>query len=470
MTKNKKLVLWSIISILLLILIAAAILFSYQKAYAGKIYPNVSFGGVDLSGKTKQEAQTILENKFQSTLDKEITLTANGLEVKAKLADTGLTFDFNKIINQGYSVGRETDFFQNLVSSTKTFYQNNQVEVTPYLNQTKYNTFVQIVVDQLNTKPEDATLKIEKGAILTTTSKVGQTVDTASLIDEIIATINNDTNKIELQTTLAYPTVENADFAPAQTKAQAYLDKKITFTYADKTYSPSKSEIGAWLDFTAVNDVYDVSLNEGNIKAYLNKIAVNFEVKKVDRTINSLTNEVITEGKQGVYLDKDQTIKTLLAAIGGQTVDVAMTVTTEDPAEIKVIPVEGVVPGKFTGKYIDVDLTNQKLCQVDGNAIVACHIISSGKASTPTPTGTFAIQNKDPRRWSNASSLWMPWWEQFADGGYGLHELPEWPNGYKEGQAHLGTPVSHGCVRLGIGEAEQVYNWTEIGTPVYIHK
>lgn len=470
MTKNKKLVLWSIISVLLLILIAAAILFSYQKAYAGKIYPNVSFGGVDLSGKTKQEAGTILEDKFQSTLDKEITLTANGLEAKAKLSDTGLTFDFNKIINQGYGIGRETAFFQNIVSSTKTFYQTNQVEVTPYLNQTKYNTFVQIVVDQLNTKPEDATLKIDKGEIQTTTSKVGQTVDTSTLIDGIIAMINNDNTAIELKTVLAYPTVENANFAPAQAKAQAYLDKKITFTYEDKTFTPSKSEIGAWVSFTSSNGTYDVSLNDGNIKAYLNKIGSNFEVKKVDKKINSVTNEVITEGIQGIYLDKDQTVKDLLAQLVNSSAQIAMVVTKEDPVEIKVVPAGGVVPGQFTGKYIDIDLTNQKLCQIDGTTVVACHIISSGKASMPTPVGTFAVGNKDPRRWSSTYGLWMPYWQEFKDGVYGIHELPEWPNGYKEGQAHLGIPVSHGCVRLGIGEAQQVFDWTEIGTTVYIHK
>jgi len=58
----------------------------------------------------------------------------------------------------------------------------------------------------------------------------------------------------------------------------------------------------------------------------------------------------------------------------------------------------------------------------------------------------------------------------FVGSKYGLHELPEWANGYKEGQNHLGIPVSHGCVRLGIGDAAQVYNWAEVGTPVYIHK
>lgn len=470
MTKNKKFLLWSIISVLLLILIAAAILLTYQRAYAGKIYPNISFGGIDLSGKTKQEAKTVLEERFQSALDKEILLSSNGMTAKAKLADTGLTFDFNNIINRGYAVGRDTNFFKNIISSSKTVYQKKEIEVTPYLNQTKYNTFVQVVVDQLNTKPEDATLKIEKGEIITTASKVGQTVDTGTLIDDIISMINDETSTIELKSVLAYPTVQNVDFAPAQAKAQSYLDKKITFTYEDKNFTPSKTDIGAWISFTSSEGIYNASLNEGNIKAYLNRIGSSFEVKKVDKKVNSVTNEVITEGKQGVYLNKDETVQLLLAQLVNPTAQVAMTVTKEEPAEIKVVPAGGVVPGQFTGKYIDVDLTNQKLCQVDGTTVVACHIISSGKASMPTPVGTFSIGNKNPKRWSSTYGLWMPYWQEFKDGIYGLHELPEWPNGYKEGQDHLGIPVSHGCVRLGVGEAKEVFDWTEIGTTVYIHK
>jgi len=150
---------------------------------------------------------------------------------------------------------------------------------------------------------------------------------------------------------------------------------------------------------------------------------------------------------------------------------ITLAVNIVEPKEIQVqVESDNVELNRFVGKYIDVDLSTQKLCRVETDKLIDCFTISSGKPSTPTPTGSFAIQNKDPRRWSYASSLWMPWWEQFADGGYGLHELPEWPNGYKEGQAHLGTPVSHGCVRLGIGDAENVYNWTDVGTPVYIHK
>jgi lipoprotein-anchoring transpeptidase ErfK/SrfK len=64
----------------------------------------------------------------------------------------------------------------------------------------------------------------------------------------------------------------------------------------------------------------------------------------------------------------------------------------------------------------------------------------------------------------------MPFWMAITPGGsFGIHELPEWPDGDKNGANDLGSPVSHGCVRLGIGPAERVYNWAEIGTPVVVY-
>jgi len=50
----------------------------------------------------------------------------------------------------------------------------------------------------------------------------------------------------------------------------------------------------------------------------------------------------------------------------------------------------------------------------------------------------------------------------------GIHELP-FLNGYRESSSSIGYPISHGCVRLRIGEAEKVYNFSKIDTPVYVH-
>jgi hypothetical protein len=124
----------------------------------------------------------------------------------------------------------------------------------------------------------------------------------------------------------------------------------------------------------------------------------------------------------------------------------------------------------FEGKYIDVDLSTQTLTAFDNKEAVYKFKISSGKWSMPTPIGTYSILNKIPRAYSRKYNLYMPYWMAFRWDGYGFHELPEWSNGAKEGESHLGTPVSHGCVRMGVGSAEAVYDWTNVGDKVYIHK
>lgn len=122
------------------------------------------------------------------------------------------------------------------------------------------------------------------------------------------------------------------------------------------------------------------------------------------------------------------------------------------------------------GKYIDINLTAQVMSIFEGETLLDSFPISSGKRGMNTPTGSFSVRNKAPRPWSKQYSLYMPYWMAITgDGKYGIHELPEWPGGYKEGANHLGIPVSHGCVRLGIGPAKRVFEWAEIGTPIVIY-
>jgi lipoprotein-anchoring transpeptidase ErfK/SrfK len=123
-----------------------------------------------------------------------------------------------------------------------------------------------------------------------------------------------------------------------------------------------------------------------------------------------------------------------------------------------------------TGKYIDINLEAQVMTTFEDGKLLNSYMVSSGKPSMPTHKGQFSIHNKSPRAYSKEFGLYMPWWMAVApDGSFGIHELPEWPSGYKEGAAHLGTPVSHGCIRLGVGPAKTVYDWAEIGTPVVIY-
>lgn len=126
-------------------------------------------------------------------------------------------------------------------------------------------------------------------------------------------------------------------------------------------------------------------------------------------------------------------------------------------------------PGAKLTKKIEINTgQEQKLYYFLNDVRMGEFEISSGKSSMSTPKGNFKIDDKALRAWSKYG-LWMPYWMSLKNGYFGIHELPVWPDGRKEGENHLGLPVSHGCVRLGTGPAEFLYNWAPIGTAVKIY-
>jgi hypothetical protein len=119
-------------------------------------------------------------------------------------------------------------------------------------------------------------------------------------------------------------------------------------------------------------------------------------------------------------------------------------------------------------KRIEINLDQQELSYFLGGVRMDTFPVSSGRKGMYTPTGHYRIDGKALRAWSSWG-LWMPYWMSLSNGYFGIHELPEWPDGSKEGEDHLGVPVSHGCIRLGVGPAEFLYYWAPVGTPVFIY-
>jgi len=122
------------------------------------------------------------------------------------------------------------------------------------------------------------------------------------------------------------------------------------------------------------------------------------------------------------------------------------------------------------GKYIEVDITKQIMMIYNNGQLTGLYKVSTGMPGMRTPIGSFKIMKKSATYWSNACKCWMPYAMQFTEKGIFIHELPIYPGLGREGENHLGYPVSHGCVRLGIGDAEEVFEFAEVGTPVIVHK
>lgn len=125
-------------------------------------------------------------------------------------------------------------------------------------------------------------------------------------------------------------------------------------------------------------------------------------------------------------------------------------------------------------KRIEVDLSDQKTHLYYGDILVSTFTISSGAPSTPTPKGNFEIHNiQDLRVAGTKPHYLMPnYLSLVKNGAFGFHSLPSLRNDngifWTEALNHIGTPVSHGCIRLLPEDSETLKNFVEIGTPVSI--
>jgi LysM repeat protein len=128
-----------------------------------------------------------------------------------------------------------------------------------------------------------------------------------------------------------------------------------------------------------------------------------------------------------------------------------------------------VAPGG--GKRIVVDLSEQHLYAYEGERLVYSFVASSGAAPSYTRVGEFRVQSKIPNAYGSTWNIWMPHWLGIYWAGStenGIHALPILANGQILWAGYLGRPVSYGCIVLGTHEAELLYNWAEMGTPVSI--
>ena len=117
------------------------------------------------------------------------------------------------------------------------------------------------------------------------------------------------------------------------------------------------------------------------------------------------------------------------------------------------------------GKAIGVDLTGMTVTLYEGgNPKESFPILSKGKPGTPweTPAGTYQIETKEENHFSSIGRVWMPSSMQFF-GNFFIHGWPSYPSGEPVPKGYSG-----GCVRLSTADAQKVFAFASVGTPVIV--
>ena len=117
-----------------------------------------------------------------------------------------------------------------------------------------------------------------------------------------------------------------------------------------------------------------------------------------------------------------------------------------------------------SGKWIEIDLSQQRLYAHVGQTTVFRAVVSTGTRYYPTVVGRFRVYSKYRATHMSGPGYSLPGvpWTMFFYRGYAIHGA-YWHNNF-------GTPMSHGCVNMRISDSKWLYQWAPMGTLVVVHR
>jgi lipoprotein-anchoring transpeptidase ErfK/SrfK len=127
-------------------------------------------------------------------------------------------------------------------------------------------------------------------------------------------------------------------------------------------------------------------------------------------------------------------------------------------------------PNSGTGRRIVYSNAQQRIWLVEANGVVSHTYLVSGRHGLPS-VGVHQVYSKVTS--SPSGDLTLPWTLRFAVSSSGnpidIHGIPLRPDGSPiEADSQLGTPLSHGCLRMAQGDAKFVWDWSSVGTTVVV--
>lgn len=458
--------------------LSAVLLMLDNAAYAAlrdRVPPKTTVAGISVGGLSVADANQRINDQAAKLLATPLTIEANGQSATLSSADLGVATGNNNLTaaSDQWSWLHWPYWFD--------FFRQKTISADITIDEDKFLAATELALG-IATQPENAKIEISGTEIQVVAEKSGKTLNIEPLRNAISTMFNTGTTP----TAISLPETEKqapitVEQAAAVKNEIEQMVKTLTFKDEDRSFTVEAATLWQAVDITTEDQKLSWKISSDKLKTQLkNTLVRRANVKMTPKTIQAADGAVTNEGVDGREVQVDSLADQVATAIAQKT----DTTTTPITIPIKVITrtektiYPSFVAGLYPGKYITINLSEQKMYLLEGNNKINEYTVSTGKWSTPTPKGTFYIMNKISLAYSRPFRLWMPMWNGLAanpDGsgykGYGIHGLPCWNKACtsREGESHIGTPVSHGCIRLNDDAVAFVYNWADVGTPVDIH-
>lgn len=188
----------AVVIITALLLVVAGIaarggyMYKYIKDYSNAIYPEVVIEHIDLSGRTKEEAQAVLKEKYGDVvLKKKISVKSSGKTYVIDYLKLDARYNIEEVVEEAYNYGKNLSFFDKykLIKTPEPTYLRLKFayDIKPV------KELIAGMQKELDKAPVNAVIDMpSSGSFAITSEKVGVKLNAEKLEAEVASKINGD--------------------------------------------------------------------------------------------------------------------------------------------------------------------------------------------------------------------------------------------------------------------------------------
>jgi vancomycin resistance protein YoaR len=238
MKKINKYFIWSLLGLISIISIYLVVVLSFWFLSKDKVYPGVSVAGVSLSGKTRKEAEEIINEKIGKWNQEKFALSSEK-SVMVMPSDMGIEFNISKTIDDALFLGAKNPFLLGF---------KRDIGVSVNIDSQKTAVKIGGVAKEINTQVVNSRVEKKDGQITVANGTAGKRVNYAESARNIKENAEKLGKSAKISVFSVPPTFTDVDLTDKMDEINEKSKNGLTLLDGSAKYPVSSEAIVSWVE------------------------------------------------------------------------------------------------------------------------------------------------------------------------------------------------------------------------------
>ncbi len=219
----------------------------YSSTYEGKIYRGVSVMGVDVSGRTPDQARQLLLARAAQYANAPLMFRQSGQSWQVTPRQLGLALDVDPLLQQAYSQDRSGSQLDKLRQRVPLVGSSVNIEPKYQIGRSGIEAYLRGLAPQIERKPVNSELSIRRdGALVATADRDGRKLDMAKAVGQVHAALGSlSHDDIELPVLSVRPAQTREEWRNGAALRRAIADEPVQLRLRERRWMLGPEELAS---------------------------------------------------------------------------------------------------------------------------------------------------------------------------------------------------------------------------------